>query len=317
MNIAMIGAGSYAWEHLNVLTKEPDAKIVGHVSPTPSRREASARRWGGRAYASCAELLEHEQVDAAWITVPPNAHGGIEESLVKRGIPFFVEKPLSTDRQTAERIAISVAERDLIVGVGYKFRASDALPEVRQALAKSPARLVLAAWHGGTPPVAWWQRQEMSGGQMIEQATHLFDLARYLIGEARVVTATADQHARPAYPEMTVADTSTALLEFGGGTKGVFTATCLLEGTSEIYLKLICEGLLITVTLDSVTFEGGGERRDVKVGNDLLVTENRAFIKAVKTNEATHVLSSYGDALLTHRLCFDVLEATQEGASFG
>lgn len=311
MKIAMIGTGSYANAHFNVLSKEPDIDIVGHVSATPSSREAAARRWGGRAYPDCAELLANEQVDAAWITVPPNAHGPIEDSFLERDIPFFVEKPLSADRNTAHRIAAAITKRNLVVGVGYQLRTIDSLPEVKRLLTDTPAHLVLAAWHDSTPAAGWWQHQASSGGQMVEQTTHLFDLARHLLGEATVMAATADVHDRPDHPDMTVADTSTALLAFDTGAKGVFTATCLLGGTPEIYLKLVCEGLLITITLDSITLEGKTERRELSFGNNLLAAEDRAFIQAVKKDDVSLLFSSYQDALQTHDLCFDVLEASQ------
>lgn len=309
MKIAMIGSGGFANAHLEVLSQEPSIEIVAHVSATPKSREAAAERWGGRSYASCAELLVNERVDAAWITVPPAEHGAIENSFIERNIPLFVEKPLSADRQTAHLIADAITKRKLIVAVGYQLRTMEGLSEVKEILKKTPAHLVQAAWHGSTPSPRWWQDQAGSGGQMVEQATHLFDLARYLVGEAKVLTATADFHARTDYPNMTVADTSTALLAFDKGAKGVFTATCLLEGGSEIYLKLIGEGYLITITLAGITIEDKTGTRELKHANNLLEIQNKAFLKAVKEANSSHLYSSYQDALQTHDLCFDVLEA--------
>ena len=239
MNIAMIGTGGYARAHLDVLEKEPDVSIVGHVSPTATHREAAAKRYGGQAYPSVSELLENEQVDAAWVSVPPHAHGEIEEAFISKDIPFFVEKPLAADLQVAQSIAERIANHNLVVGVGYKFRALSALPDVRSALERHPPHLMLAAWHGGTPRVTWWQRQEMSGGQIVEQATHLVDLARYLLGEATVTGATAQHTPRPAFPDLNVATTSTGTLKFESGVTGFVSATCLLEGVRDVYLKLI------------------------------------------------------------------------------
>lgn len=310
MKIAIIGAGGFAQHHLKMLAEEPGVEVVGHVSRTPESREAAAERWGGRAYASVKELLEHERLDAAWIVLPPHVHGDIEESLIARNIPFFVEKPLAADFDTAERIAARLRERGLVAGVGYNWRAMDTLLEVRYALEKTPPHLVLAAWHDATPPPTWWHRQETSGGQVVEQATHLFDLARYLVGEATVLAATADRHPRPDYPNLNVADVSTALLRFDTGAKGVFTATCLLEGPAEVYLKFVCEGLLITVTREGVVYDTGREGREVKLGESPTVRENRAFLEAVRQHNPALLYSSYEDALLTHRLCFDVLEAS-------
>jgi predicted dehydrogenase len=256
-------------------------------------------------------LLQHEEVDAAWITVPPGSHGEIEMSLVERGIPFFVEKPLSADRRTGEEIAATVASKGIIAGVGYHWRAMDSIPEVKRTLAGKPAHMVCAAWHDATPPPVWWRHQATSGGQMVEQATHLFDIARFLVGEACVTAAAAGRHERPKYPDADVDDVSAALLRFNGGAIGVFTATCLLGSNAAVYVQLMCEGLLITVTQGGVTYDTGRERREVRVGNDPGVAEDRAFLEAVRRNDPTLLFSSYADALLSHRLTHDVLEASR------
>lgn len=310
----MIGAGGIAQRHLKVLASEPDIEIVGHVSRTLKSSSAAAQAWGGRAYESCEELLDHETVDAAWIAVPPGAHGATERHLIERGVPFFVEKPLSADRETAVLIAKALEKRGVIAGVGYQWRAILGVPrtlvEVRRVLADQPVQMVLAAWHDATPDPSWWRRQAESGGQMVEQATHLFDVARYFVGEAKVIKASAKRHDRPAYPDADVAGVSAALLGFDSGAVGVFTATCLLERAAAVHVQLICEGLLVTITREGVSYEQGRERREVRIAEDPVARENRAFIEAVRRGDASLLFSSYEDALRTHQLTFDVLEAS-------
>jgi predicted dehydrogenase len=314
MKIAVIGAGWAANRHLGVLSAELDVEIVGHVTPIPEQLGAAVKRWGGRGYADVESLLKHETVEAVWIAVPPGEHGLIERTLLAHKIPFFVEKPLSADRSTAEHIGEAIERERAIVGVGYHWRALDTLPAVRQKLAENPARMVIGQWHDATPPPFWWRHQATGGGQMVEQATHLVDLARALLGHATVASALAACHARPQYPDADVDDVSTALLRFGNETVGMFSATCLLGGPALIHLQLICEGLLITITQAGVVYDYGTEKREFKARSDPFVTEDRAFIKAVKQNDRSLLYSSYADALLTHRLCHDILEASRKGA---
>ena len=315
MRIAMAGAGGFADAHLGYLTGRDDIEVVGHLSRREESRVLAARRWGGRAYGGIDELLDNERPDALWITVPPNAHGSIEQACIERGVPFFVEKPLSADRETAARIGGALQSSGLLAAVGYHWRAMDTMPAVREAIAGRPPRMVLAAWHGATPPPAWWRRQEASGGQMVEQATHLFDIARHLVGEARVIGASAERLDRPAYPNLDVATTSSAVLEFEGGAKGIVTATCLLEGSAEVYVKLVCEGMLITITREGVTFDEGREVRHLRLQEQPLAREDAAFIEALETGDGSHLFCSYEDALRTHHLCFDVLDMTTGGAT--
>ena len=311
MKVATIGSGGICRRHLEVLAGESDVEIVGHVTRSPEHAEEVAAHWGGRPYTDYRALLEQERPDVVWICVPPGSHGPIEFDLIERGIPFFVEKPLDADAQTAERIAAALQGTGILAGVAYHWRAMDTLAEVRQTLAENPARMVLGAWHDATPPPRWWRHQAESGGQMVEQATHLFDLARYLLGNARVLAATALRHDRPAYPDADVADVSAALLQFGGDIAGVFTATCLLGGPAAIHLQLVCEGLLITIDQTGVVYDTGSERRQIPLGNDPFVAEDRAFLAALRAGDPEPILCTYQDALQTHRLCCAVREAAE------
>jgi myo-inositol 2-dehydrogenase/D-chiro-inositol 1-dehydrogenase len=311
MKIAMIGAGGIAQRHLGVFSNFPDVEIVGHVAPRREQVDAAVRHWGGRGYQNLNDLLEKEAVDAAWITVPPGEHGAIEFALLERKIPIFVEKPLSADRETAEKIAEMVDRTGTVVGVGYHWRALDTLVGVKAKLAENPARMVLGRWHDSTPPPIWWHHQATSGGQMVEQATHLVDLARYLLGEAQVAASLAGTPPRPAYPDADVASVSAALLRFVDSTVGVFSATCLLPSKDTVYVQFICEGLLITVDQTRVIYDHGKEKHEISVRDDPFATENRAFIQSVQQNDASLLYSTYADAMRTHRLCHDILEASQ------
>jgi myo-inositol 2-dehydrogenase / D-chiro-inositol 1-dehydrogenase len=312
MKIAVIGTGWAANRHLTSLITQADIEIVGHVSPRLKSLEAATRHWGGRGYTTVDELLAYEAVDAAWITVPPAEHGEIEDAFLEKGIPVFIEKPLSADRQTGEKIWVEIQKKGVIAAVGYHLRAMDTLPEVRKHLEEKPVRMLQAAYHDSIPSAVWWRHQRTSGGQIVEQATHLFDLARFLVGEAQVLEASASAYTHPDYPDADVANVSAALLSFTGGIPGVFSATSLLSGPAEVYLKLICDGLLITITEKDVTFETEKETRAVRMGNDPFLSENRAFLEAIQRNDPRLLLSSYEDALKTHALCHAVLERCQK-----
>jgi predicted dehydrogenase len=306
MKIAMIGAGGIARRHLEVLSKETDVEIVAHLATQQASLDHATRQWGGRGYLDIETLLKNEFIDAAWIAVPPGAHGEIEYALIERGIPFFVEKPLSADRETAEAIGQRIAEKSLVVGVGYQWRAMDTVWLVKQKLAHQPARMVLGRWHDATPPPQWWRQQATSGGQMVEQATHLIDIARYLLGEAVVTYAKAAGYDHPQHHDADVATVSAAMLEFPNHVPGVFTATCLLNNANAVDLQIICDGLYITIERQRVLFDSGGEKHEVKLQQDPFRRENRAFIEAVAHHDPSRLFSSYADALETHRLCHTI-----------
>lgn len=327
MRIAVVGTGGVASRHLGVLAQLGGLEVAGHVSRDLARAEAQAGRWGGRAYADLEALVERERPEAVWLCVTPDQHGPLEAALIERGLPFFVEKPLAADLATAERTASLLRQRPVITAVGYKLRALDTLPLVRDLLAERPARLALAAWHDAMPSPAWWRIEARSGGQVVEQATHLVDLARLLVGEAEVVSALASRRPRaaapeaPEAPEADVADVSAALLRFrtrAGEVPGVLTATCLLEGKQAAHLQLVCEGRVLTIAEQTLRIESGRDRREVPVRLDPFQEEDRAFVQAIRQQDPTQVLCSYRDALDTHRLCCAIRDAaTQAGTQAG
>lgn len=302
----MIGTGAFARRHLQVLSSEPDVQIVGHVSARPDRAKAAAKEWGGQAYANAADLVDGARPDAVWISIPSSAHGAIEETLVDAGVPFFVEKPIAVDIGTAESIARKLARTPVIAAVGYHWRAMDTVPEVRSVLARHPVRLVQGAWLDTLPSSRWWHRRATGGGQIIEQATHPIDLARSLVGEAKILGMT-EGDARSE--EIDVAMATAALLRFDNGAPAVFTATNVLEGPAAVYLQLACDGLLITILRHQVTYDTGREKRDVPVRNDPIVDENRAFLAAVRAGDQSKVFCTYPDALESHRLCCAIAAA--------
>lgn len=307
LRVAMIGAGGIAARHLGALRAMDGVEVVAHVARTQPSSARAAARWGGRAYPSVQALLATEELDAAFVTVPPDAHDGVDEALVAAGVPFLVEKPLAADRRTADRIAEAVAERRLVVGVGYQWRAFDTLPLVREVLADHRVRFVEGAWHGNLPTPSWWRRASGSGGQMVEQATHLFDLARHLLGEAQVLFAVDGLLDRPAAPD--VAGVAAATLRFDGGALGVFAASNVLPANQLVHLRLVCDGVVLTVTRTALVIDDARERREVQLQEDPFAVQARVFLDAVRRGDPEGPLCTYADALRTHHLTCDVLDA--------
>jgi predicted dehydrogenase len=313
MRIAMVGTGGIAVRHLECLRRFDDVEIVGHVSHHQQRADEAAARFGGRGYVDLARMLAAETPDAVFICAIPSDHGATELCLIERGIPFFVEKPLDADGKTAARIGSQLRrnKRRLVTAVGYHWRAMDTIPELRHELSVTPPHMVLAAWHDSTPPPAWWRNQRQSGGQIVEQVTHLFDIARHLVGDARVLASTAVRVDRLLYPDADVAAVSSALLQYDSGASGIFTATCLLNATAAVHVQFVCEGRLITLHQGGVVYDDGREQRIVARRDDPVEAEDRAFLDAVALAEPRLVYCTYEDALRTHRLCCSVRDAAK------
>lgn len=314
IRVGFIGAGGIAGRHLGNLLGFADVRVVALADLALDRAREAAARCDARAYADYAEMLDREALDALYICVPPFAHGAPELAALARGLPFFVEKPLSVDPAVAEEIARGVAARALTTAVGYHWRYLDTVAEAQERLASAPARLALGYWLDGTPPPGWWIREGQSGGQMVEQTTHIFDLARYLVGPVDEVQAVGARLARPEYPDADVDDVSLATLRFASGALGSLASTCLLKWPHRIGLHLFGDGLAIELSEFELMVDVGQGRPVRAPQGDPFVREDRDFIDAVG-GRADRIRVPYAEALETHRLVTAAARSAKEGRS--
>ena len=312
LRIGFIGAGGIAHRHLGVLRQFDDVEIVALADAELGRAEEAASELGARPFADFRAMLDATRLDAVHVCVPPFAHGAIEDELVERGLPFFVEKPVALDLETAERIAAGVQAKNLVTAVGYHWRYLDTVEEARSILADNPAQLVSGYWLDATPPPRWWWKKTGSGGQMVEQTTHILDLARHLVGEVTTVYGLAGHTARDDHPELDVPTASTASLHFATGAVGNIASTCLLRWGHRIGLHLFGDGLAIELTDRDIMIDVGRGRPYRGAEGDPVEREDRDFLDAVRGRE-NRIRCPYDEALKTHRLALAVARSAEIG----
>jgi len=311
IRIGLVGAGFIGGRHVDSLTAQPDVSVVGIADPQADRAGRLADRAGATPYDGWEQLLDGEQLDALYVCVPPNGHGSLEDAAIDRGIPLFVEKPLAADLATAERLAARIQDAGLLTSVGYHWRYLDTVEQASDLLTGSPARMVLAAWLDKAPGAPWWARQDQSGGQTVEQATHLFDIARVLVGE--VVGGSAVGSRSPDGPG-DILDVCTAALRFDSGAVGSFSNSCLLPRGLRIGVELIAPGLGLWLTEHELVVTDRDGERTVPRQVDPIVVEDRAFVAAVR-GEGDDVRAPYAEALRTHRLVTAVAAAAADSGA--
>ncbi len=303
--------------HLAALDRLGRTEVVGVASARLTSAQATAGARGATAYDDIERMLDEQHPDVVYVAVPPSASVAACLAVAQRGIPFLAEKPLAaTDSEGPARVAAEVAERGLVAAVGYHLRALEQLPEVRRRLGDNPARLVTGHWMDGTPAPAWWLREAVGGGQVVEQATHLYDLARTLVGEATVVGA-ASYRDDPVVPEgADVVDATSAVIRFESGAVGSFANTRRLA-THVVDISFTSDGLLTTIRRTSpdpgrweVTFHDGRSILTRPPGRDPYEHQAEVFLDAVEAGDPAAVLSTYADAVLTDRLTRAVVAAT-------
>ncbi|MDQ5824821.1 MAG: Gfo/Idh/MocA family oxidoreductase [Chloroflexota bacterium] len=312
VRVGFIGAGGIAGRHFGVLQQFEDVRIVSVSDPVEERAGGLASRVGATPYADFRQMLDHERLDALYICVPPFAHGEPELAAAERNLPFFVEKPLATNREVADRIGQAVEDKGLVTAVGYHWRYLTTTEQAQELLESNPARLALGYWLDKTPPPYWWQKEELSGGQMVEQTTHIFDIARVLVGEIDEVYAAGSRTDRGSFPELDVCDVTAATLKFSSGAVGNMASTCLLNWPHRIGLHLFAESMVIELSEHEIMIDVGQGRPVSYPQGDPFVREDRDFIDAVQ-GKANKIRCPFSEALKTHHVTTAATRSIVEG----
>ena len=305
--IGMIGAGAVAARHVRVLLAMDAVEVAGVADPALERARELAAGAGAAAYPNHMELLAAERLDAVYICVPPFAHGAPELAVIDAGLPMFVEKPVAIDQETADRIAARLAERPLLTCTGYHWRWLDIFDRAAGLLADRPARLVQCSWLDKVPPPQWWLRRSGSGGQTIEQTTHVLDTARALAGDVTEVHA----YAEAALPAADVHDVSVATLRFASGAVGTVASTCLLPRLHRAGVHIVADSLSLELTETELIVENG--RREAWTAEaDARPRPDRDFIAAVRGGE-NRIRVPWPEAYRTHLVACAITRSADEG----
>ncbi|MGH3912572.1 MAG: Gfo/Idh/MocA family protein, partial [Pseudonocardiaceae bacterium] len=148
-------------------------------------------------------------------------------------------------------------------------------------------------------------------GQIVEQAVHVLDLARVLVGEVTQVSAMTDG-APPDEPGADIDGATAAVLRFAGGAVGSLTATCRLGWKHRAGLEVYADGMALAVTEEGLEVhkdgDGAGLGRTPVRPEEAKRAADLAFVQAV-LGLSDGVRTPYADALRTHRLACAVAQS--------
>jgi predicted dehydrogenase len=313
VRIGFVGAGGIANHHMRTIAQIEEARMVAFCDVAEGKALAAASAYGGKAYARHQDMYEGEKLDAVYICLPPFAHDRQELDAIERGLPIFVEKPVATTLKKAREILSAAQARGIITAVGYHWRYMDTTQQAKTRLDDRPVGFALGSWTGGMPGVSWWRVLEQSGGQMVEQTTHIFDLARYLMGEVKSVHALARTGLMAGVENYSVHDASVANLSFASGAIASITSACLLSAGGQVGLDLYLKDAVLRLDSRTLTIEHPKGKEILNLGNNPTLEEDRAFIQAVSSGDPSSIRSDYADAVKTLELTLATTRSAQEG----
>jgi predicted dehydrogenase len=128
LRVGVVGTGHFGRFHALKLSACPRASLVGLHDHNRRR----AMQVGAETSAAVLELPALiEAVEAVVIAVPAATHAPIAEAALKAGRHVFVEKPIATTLEEADRLAMLADSRGLVLQVGHLERFSAGQAAIR------------------------------------------------------------------------------------------------------------------------------------------------------------------------------------------
>ncbi len=325
--LCLIGCGNIGGYHLGHFMQYGDLiEMVGFCDLVHKRAEEFAKKAGqGRTYWDFREMYDKEQPDMVFICLPPTVHGEIEKETIKRGIHFFVEKPVALHMEIAKEIRDLAAQRRLITASGFQCRYSNLVEPNRTFIRENEVPYICCNRFGGIPSAEWWSDKAKSGGQLVEQTVHQCDLLRYFCGEVDSVCSMGGRGFVRGEVGYDTDDLSVTIVRFKNGTMATIGTGCYVKNGNAFDSKITFSArdkradLRILSTLDiygeqpfaateqsgfvvsgdgGVAAAGDGKVRYTQEGDAGLICD-RTFIEAVISGDQSMIRSSYADAVKT------------------
>lgn len=320
IRVGMVGCGSFGMFHLSNLQQIEGVRVAALATGNEEKLRAAARRAPGAAlYRDHRAMFEQERgLDAVVVSIPPDRHGDLEIMAARRGIAMYIEKPVSVSLEDALRNERAIAEAGVVCSVGYHGRYNPELDVVKARLAGRSPGLVVGKWIYSLPDLNWWRFKARSGGQLVEQATHIFDLFRYLFGEPVSFYSVGRRGLNPPLEGSDTEDCSSTLITFAGGGFATLLAGCYLDTDRavgdigfDIYLEDAKLEYGFFTGAEYITRQG---RRSVPFEPVCHRLAMEAFIGAVRAHDPAGVRSTYSDAVKTLRATLAARESLERGA---
>ena len=350
---ANFGGGVGPWDHASRLERLGGVEVVAIADPWTERsRQALKQRSSGEhasLYTHCRLFDGHEsllasdvEVDLVFVAVPPTCHGDgkeghdVELACLRKGAHVLVEKPLACVPPDvlapyARQLVEESERRQLVLAVGYMFRYHAAVRRAKEAIeahkrqtGSSLLRVAVcynnAYFHSNKP--YWWDARQ-SGGPIVEQATHVCDIARFLggdvlldsvevmavraddqsgLGELKNLSPTLAEAERAIPSEWRAPRLTCAMWRYVGGALGTLTHGVALGGRRyEARVEAWADGL--RVTLDDPYFpecklriRRGESEETVEefVDEDAYQSEVNAFADAIRTGKPSVTMTACG-----------------------
>jgi predicted dehydrogenase len=189
MRFGIIGCGLIGRKRASSIASKKKNRLIAAADLEIRKAEALCVEFGGKAVTDVAEVINSE-TEIIVVSTTHDQLASLALMAVKAGKHVLLEKPGARNAEELELIAIEAEKRGLKVKVGFNHRFHPAIWQAKKLVNQGEiGQLIFVRGrygHGGRIGYEkeWRFNKKISGGgELLDQGSHLIDLARWFLGE--------------------------------------------------------------------------------------------------------------------------------------
>lgn len=251
------------------------------------------------------------KMDGLLICTTPTVRLDPIKRACEKNIHLLIEKPASYNLYDGQQCLSLIENANIISSVGFQLRYEPRYERLKELIKGHSIHLVRTVctvdYYLNFRMPDWYLKKDSSGGPIAEQAIHLLDVARYVLGNPKPVKATslAVKNMAIDRTEFDAENSIQLIYELNNGVMGVHTNHCGHE-TSYFDLELIGPHLRLQANATDKTIHGIINGKKI---NEIIPTETKlglnkvnSWLKAINSGDRNYILSDYQDSLNTQSL---------------
>ncbi len=303
--VGVIGTGGWGKNHVRVLNEL--GALAGICDLDGSRMELFSKKYRVPGYNSIDEMVKTEKLDAVTICTPASTHFAIASKVLSDGLHAFVEKPMTTNSQDAEKLIEVAKEANRALSVGFIERFNPPITELKRLIEQG--RL-------GEPILLEFHRENRRGDNILDvgvvkdASVHDIDTACWLFNETpKSVYARVGRILVPLEKE----DFAAILLGFSGQRTAFLTTNWVTPNRVRTLTAVFTNGVVDVdfVTQQTSIHEEHGTTIPLRGTQEPLFLELKEFITAIE--EKRKPLVTGEDGLSAIRIAEAALASSSSG----
>ncbi len=319
--IGIVGAGRMGKHHLTAITNYGARVVAIHDVRIEAAQELATQTNVELVTDVLSDFFDVE-LDGVVITTPPPVRLEPIKMACEQGIALLVEKPPALNIADGRKCLEYIIKSDVIAAVGFQLRYHPLYERLQTLLATETVHLVRTVctinYYLNFQMPTWFLQSEISGGPLAEQAVHVLDCARYVMGNPKPLQAHALTVKNMAL-ERTEFDAENAIqmtYELDNGVFGTHMNHCGTEGFC-FDVEVVGPHLRLQAEMANNAIRGylNGETINEPVApqNSLGLDKTGAWLQAIETDDRTLIRSPFADALETLTLIDAAIKSRNTG----